>query len=450
MSTKKHSCVVRFAPSPTGPLHVGGVRTALFNYLFAKQHNGKLILRIEDTDKERSKKEYEDDIQESFKWLKISFDESARQSERGDLHRKHLEALLTSGKAYISKEEESGEGKRAEVIRFKNPNKKITFTDLIKGEITFDTTELKDFVIAKSIDEPIFHFAVVVDDFLMGVTHIIRGEDHISNTPRQILIQEALGAPRPEYANLPLILAPDRSKLSKRKHGESVSVKFYRERGYLPEALLNFLALIGWNPGDDREILDLKELIELFDLSHVQKSGAIFDSEKLNWMNKEYLEKVFREQKILPHQVLPSALIEGKTDVQTALLFGTLFERIHRLSEIEEAFKAGVYDYFFKKPDYSSDLLLWKKDPDAEKTKVRLEKVKELLTHVSEKEYTPETIKKSIWDFAEKEGRGEVLWPLRTALSGKKESPDPFTLAAILGKKEVSERIDVALSKLAQ
>ena len=203
--------VVRFAPSPTGPLHIGGARTALFNYIFAKQRGGKFILRIEDTDKERSEKKYEEDILSGIKWLGIIPDEIYRQSERTEIYKRHLDALIKNGAAYVSREakRDGAEGEMVEVVRFKNPNKRVAFSDMVRGEVSFDTTELKDFVIAKSVTEPLFHLAVVVDDFEMGITHIIRGEDHISNTPRQILIQEVLGFSRPIYAHIPLILAKE-------------------------------------------------------------------------------------------------------------------------------------------------------------------------------------------------------------------------------------------------
>ena len=285
--------IVRFAPSPTGPLHIGGARTALFNYIFAKQTGGTFILRIEDTDIERSEKKYEDDIRDGIAWLGITPDAVYRQSERTALYRKHLEKLIVSGAVYMSQEKKKdGEGE-VEIVRFKNPNKRLTFNDLVRGEVSFDTTELKDFVIAKSITEPLFHLAVVVDDFEMGITHIIRGEDHLSNTPRQILIQEALGAPRPLYAHLPLILASDRSKLSKRKHGEAVSLAYYRAQGIRPEALVNFLALLGWHPSasDASEILSFDELVAQFDLSRVQKGGAVLDANKLNWLNRQYAKR---------------------------------------------------------------------------------------------------------------------------------------------------------------
>lgn len=280
--------ITRMAPSPTGNFHVGGARTALFNFLFAKKNNGKFILRIEDTDKERSKKEFEDDIFESLEWLGLKHDEFYRQSERGGVYKSYIEKMLDNGSVYEAEDK---------VIRFKNPNKKVKFDDLVRGEIQFDTTELKDFVIAKSIDEPLYHLAVVIDDFESGITHVIRGEDHISNTPRQILIQEAIGAPRPLYAHLPLILAQDRSKLSKRKHGESVSLDYYRNKGYSTEAVINYLALLGWNPGTEQEIFTLDELIKVFDLSKVHKGGAIFDEKKLAWVNRKHfnLNKIMKE-----------------------------------------------------------------------------------------------------------------------------------------------------------
>ncbi|KKS78977.1 MAG: Glutamate-tRNA ligase [Candidatus Azambacteria bacterium GW2011_GWE1_42_9] len=271
--------ITRFPPSPTGNFHVGSARTALFNFLFARKNNGKFILRIEDTDKTRSKKEFEDNIFESLEWLGLKYDEFYRQSDRGKIHRTYIEKMLDDGSIYEAEDK---------IIRFKNPNKKVKFNDLVRGEIEFDTTELKDFIIAKSVDEPLYHLAVVIDDFESNITHVIRGEDHISNTPRQILIQETISAPRPIYAHLPLILAPDRSKLSKRKHGESVSLDYYRNKGYSPEAMINYLALLGWNPGTEQEIFTLPELINVFDFSRVHKGGAIFDEKKLAWVNRKH------------------------------------------------------------------------------------------------------------------------------------------------------------------
>ena len=271
--------ITRFPPSPTGFLHIGNARTALFNYLFAKHNNGSFLVRVEDTDRARSKKEYEKGMLESLEWLGLKRDgELWHQSQRTEIYEKYLRKLIEEDKIYLSKET-AGENK--EVLRFRNPNKIVAFDDMVRGRVQFNTTELEDFVIAKSITEPLYHLAVVVDDFEAGITHVIRGEDHISNTSRQILIQEAIGAPRPAYVHLPLILASDRSKLSKRKHGESVSLDYYRQKGYLPQALLNYLALLGWNPGTDKEIFTLEELVKAFDISQIHKGGAIFDEKKL-------------------------------------------------------------------------------------------------------------------------------------------------------------------------
>ncbi len=424
--------VTRFAPSPTGLLHVGSVRTMLFSYLYAKQQGGKFLLRIEDTDKERSSKEHEQYIFESMKWLGIEADETFIQSENVASHKKALQKLIDSGHAYISKETPKEEGQRSEVIRFKNPNKEITFRDEVRGDITFDTTDLKDFVIAKTLEEPLYHMAVVVDDIDEGVTHVIRGEDHISNTPRQILIIEALGATRPIYAHLPLILAPDKTKLSKRKHAELVATLSYRDKGFLPEALINFLALLGWNPGTDKEIFSMDELIKEFTLQKIQKAGAVFNVEKLRWMNKEYI-------KLIPEKEIQNLIEEkfGQKKINPKIL-SLIKERIEILSDIDTMKTSGEFSYFFEKPAYDAGKFIWK-DSTTDQTITRLEKLSEILN--DQKDFDAGAIKEAIWPYAESEGRGGVLWPLRYALSGKDKSADPFTLADILGKEESLERI---------
>ncbi len=279
--------VTRFAPSPTGHFHIGSARTAIFNYLYAKKYKGKFILRIEDTDKERSKPEFETEIEESMSWLSLDWDSSYKQSDRTDIYKEELIELLENNSAYVSKEEK---GDRSEVIRFKNPNKIIEFEDSIRGKVKFDTSDLGDFVIAKSETEPLYHFTVTVDDSKMGITNIIRAEDHISNTPRQILIIEALGFDRPKYAHIPLILSSDRSKLSKRYGSGATSIIKLKEKGFLPEAVLNYLTLLGWNPGTDQEIFKKEDLIESFSLEKIQKGGAVFDEEKLKWINKNHIK----------------------------------------------------------------------------------------------------------------------------------------------------------------
>jgi glutamyl-tRNA synthetase len=439
--TNHKKIIARFPPSPTGWLHIGNVRTALFNYFFVKKNNGELLFRLEDTDKERSKDEYAEDIISGLKWLgvNIDFDHPYKQSEHGATYKKYLEKMIANGTAYISKEVVKEEGQRAEVIRLKNPGKKVVFEDMIRGKVTVDTTELGDFVIAKSIDEPIYHLAVVVDDFEMGVTHVIRGEDGIYNAPRQILIQEAIGAPRPIYAHMPFMLNTDRSKLSKRKSGELASLKYYRERGYLPEAMVNFLAFCGWNPGTTEEILSMDEIIQKFDIMKVQKSGAIFNPEKLLWINKEYLKRLPTETVIaeiknrLPEQYQHNSLLEKVAPI--------ILERIDVWSDIDGMLANGDLQYFFESPKIDADMLVWKKGGTKEEAKQNLLLVVDILKN------TPES-KDELMKLAEEKGKGNVLWPLRVALSGREKSPDPFALLNIFGNEESIRRIESAIHVL--
>ncbi|NCQ02858.1 glutamate--tRNA ligase, partial [Candidatus Wolfebacteria bacterium] len=335
---------VRFAPSPTGFFHIGSARTVLFNWLFAKQNNGKFILRIEDTDIERSNPEHEKDILSGIKWLGLDWDEGPilerqetrdkrqdyigeygpyRQSERLDIYEKYLKKLLEEDKAYycfcskellendrqamlaqglapkysgrcrnLSKEEAESRLKKGEpaVIRFRVPETEIEFNDLIRGKVKFNTALIGDVVIARNLRSPLYNFSATVDDFEMKITHVIRGEEHLSNTPKQILIQKTLDFETPEYAHVSLILTPGRAKLSKRFLESSLND--YKNQGYLSEAIVNFLALLGWHAKDDREILSLDELVEEFDLKRVQKAGAIFNIEKLEWLNGQYVKKM--------------------------------------------------------------------------------------------------------------------------------------------------------------
>jgi len=437
--------ITRFAPSPTGVLHIGSVRTALYSWLYARQHNGKFILRIEDTDKERSTRAFEENILDGLAWLGLTHDEFYRQSERGEIYKKHLEKLIADGTAYVSQEEPREEGQRASVIRFKNPGRVVTFRDEVRGDISFDTTELGDFVIAKDLESPLYHFAVVVDDFEMGVTHIIRGDDGISNTPRQILIQEALGAPRPSYTHLPMILAPDKSKLSKR-HG-ALAVTEYRDEGYLPEAILNFVALMGWNPGNDQEIVSLKEMLELFTLEKIHKAGAVFNIEKLKWLNKHYMKflPVERAGEEIASRLPEDLRAEAHKNPELfATIVPIILERISAFGEVAALADGGEIGYFFVDPSYERDALLWKDERDPARAKAHLDKVTELLQGIVPADFTAEEIKAALWDYATEAGRGNVLWPLRYALSGRDKSPDPFTLAGILGKEITLRRIEHA------
>lgn len=429
--------VTRFAPSPTGLLHGGNYRTAVFAYLFAKKTGGKFIVRIEDTDRERSKKEYEENILETLGWLGLSSDKLYRQSEHAKRHEEELRRLIAQDRAYVS-EEAPGEGKRSRVIRFRNPNEPVTFTDAIRGPITINTTELGDFVIARSESEPVFHFAVVVDDADEGVTHVVRGDDHISNTPRQILIQKALGYTPPVYAHLPLVLGPDKTKLSKRQGAKALTQ--YREEGFLPEAVINYLALLGWHPEGEKEIFSLPELIKEFNLARIQKSAGIFDETKLRWFNHEHI-------KLLSDKEFGKRLKEFSGTEVDPKLIPILKERSQTLLEASEALKKE-FDFLGDSISYDKELLLKGAKVGESEITTHLTKVIECIEDVSDEVFTMENIKEKIFPYATEVGRGAVLWPMRVALSGKEKSPDPFTLAALLGKQKTLERLQKALAMI--
>jgi len=426
---------VRIAPSPTGDLHVGTARTALVNYLFAKKFGGKFILRFEDTDKERSKLEFEKSIIDGLHWLKLSWDEEFKQSERTEIYKEYIQKLIDSGDAYISQEEIKEEGQRSEVIRFKNPNKIITFNDMIRGEISFDTKELGDFVIAKSLEDPLYHLAVVVDDMTMNISHVIRGEDHISNTPRQIAIIEALGADIPEYAHLPLLLGADRSKLSKR-HGAK-AVTEYKNDGYLPEAFINYLAFLGWNPGDDREVMNISELSEAFDMNGVQKGGAIFNQEKLDWYNKEYI-KLMLDEELIPKI---KDIFKNVRNEDINKLTPFIKERITKLTDIQTLKKEGEFDFLFSAPNIKKDDLVWKEEPVSASIDNLIKVTKVLESSDLDNFISADTVKNLIWPLAEEVGRGNLLQPLRFGLSGRARSMDPFSIIYFLGKDETVARL---------
>ena len=435
--------VTRIPPSPTGRLHIGTARTALFNYLFARHHGGRIVFRSEDTDKARSSREYEEEIVEGLHWLGLSWDEFMRQSERVGRHRDMLEQIVGEGKAYVSKEPSRDDPAReAEVVRLRNPGREVVFEDLIRGPINTHTGELGDFVIARRVDDPLYHFAVVVDDFDAGVTHVIRGEDHISNTARQILIQEAIGAARPAYAHLPLILDEKRAKLSKRSG--ATSVMDYKDEGFLPEALVNYLALLGWNPGGDREDFSLVELVEAFSLAGVQKSGAAWDREKLLSVNQRWMRKLSDEDYLSR---------VGRPEAAKAV--SLLKERARTFGEARELL-GGELSCLFTVPQISREGLL-KKEP-AERPEVAkkgLEGILKLVEALPDGTSAPQ-VKEALMPLADeaeargKGGRGAVLWALRYALSGQERSPDPFTIISIVGKEEAISRIKTALGILGE
>lgn len=443
---------VRFPPSPTGFCHVGTARMAIINFLFAKRNGGVVVFRSEDTDKERSSAEYERDIIDSLRWLKVEWNEFYRQSERTDIYRKALASLVSSGRGYISEEESKKEpGQKVRVVRLKNLGVKITFTDLIRGDIVFDTDELGDFVVARSMDDPLYHFAVVVDDADMNITHVIRGDDHISNTPRQILIQEALGFERPHYAHYPLLLGADKSKLSKRT-GDT-SVKSYREQGYLPDAFLNYIAMLGWTPPSQREIMSLPEMINEFDVKDLHKSGAVFDVEKLRWFNRQYLldmpRKDFSASALGIMEESLSKRGQKWNPGTGARLTDMARERISVWEDLRLLIAEGELDYFFSEPKYDSALLSGKQGtPQTAATHLNV--LQEILAGIADSEFAePEKIKASVWPYAEKEGTGAVLWPFRYALSGLARSPDPFFIASVLGKQKTISRLSASATLLA-
>lgn len=439
--------VTRMAPSPTGKFHIGSVRTTLFNYLFARHHNGKFIIRSEDTDKERSKLEYEKNMLDSLAWLGMEYDEFYRQSERTNIYKEYIAKLIESGTAYEA--EESKDNSEMKVIRFKNPNKKIKFDDLILGTIEFDTTELGDFVIARNIETPIYHLTVVVDDGLMNISHVIRGQEHINNTPRQILILEALGFARPQYAHIPLIMSPRGGKLSKRDP-EVVPTLDYSNQGILPDALVNFMAFIGWNPGDEREIMNMNELIKEFDLSKVQKGGGVFNIDKLYWMNKQYLNTYSNKEFEDYINPLLKAIKNSSNYKQSTMeaIIPIIRERTNYLGDVQSMIDEGGLDYYFVHPEIDSKKLVWKKGTATDAI-AHLQKIVEMINNYSA-DWNKEDLKSVIFPYADEMGRGDVLWPLRFALSGRDKSPDPFTLLEILGKETSLERINnniIALEK---
>jgi glutamyl/glutaminyl-tRNA synthetase len=439
------SVVTRFAPSPTGFLHSGNYRTAVFSYLFAKHTGGKFVLRIEDTDAARSKPEFEANIIEALKWLDLSYDEFFRQSEHRPRHRQLLEKLIAEGSAYVSKEIPKEPGDREEVIRFKNPGGTITFKDVILGDITSAVDDLKDFIIARSLDEPVFHFAVAVDDTDEGVTHVIRGGDHISNTARQILILNALGFPIPLYAHLPLIMDQNRKKLGKRNGAKPVTT--YRDEGILPEAMLNYLSFLGWNPGDTREYLSREELITSFDLTRVQKGSAIFDEVKMLSVNQYWMRMLSVDD------FISRGNLEAPDAEKLRKAVPLLQDRARTFKEAQEML-TGELSCLFMAPTPSKEKLLVKELPgQPEMTKIALKCLSEAVKDLQDG-LTAEAVKGAIMPLADAEeakgkgGRGAYLWPLRYALSGADRSPDPFTLIAILGKEVSLSRIQKAIAIL--
>jgi len=439
--------ITRFPPSPTGNLHIGNIRSLLFNYLFTRKHGGEIVMRFEDTDKERSDKKYEEIALETLAALGLDFDRGPyRQSERTKEYVAALQTLIENGHAYVAEESQGEAGEH--VIRFKNPNKRIAFTDLIRGEITIDTTDFGDFVIARSETNPIYHLSVVVDDMEMGITHVIRGEDHITSTPRQILLIEALGGTIPTYAHLPLIVGPDKKKLGKR-HG-AVTYDEFKKLGYIPAGIINYLALLGWNPGDEREFFTKDELIEEFTLERVNNSPATFSYEKLDSINKHHIQQLPKEvyERLVTHFLAehPDGITISNHPNFSDLVTLVIRERIHKFSELNIMLEEGEFNWLIL-PEISikAEDILWKETPK-ETILSHLKYAQNTLKNASK--WDSEAIKEVLWPYAEEQGKGEVLWPIRMSLTGQKKSPDPFTVAHILGKEETLERLQRAMELL--
>ncbi|MBP9751664.1 MAG: glutamate--tRNA ligase [Candidatus Moranbacteria bacterium] len=512
MKQSRDEVRVRFAPSPTGYMHVGNFRSALYDYLFAKKHGGVFVLRIEDTDRKR----FVDGAVESLVKILSSFgirpDEGVMwendgvtekgssgpyvQSKRLDLYRRYVDELVADGKAYrcfcsperledvraeqtkngqapkydrhclhLSEEEvrKNMEAGQRHVIRMIVPDDRdIAFTDLVRGEVRFHSRDVDDQVLMKSDGFPTYHLANVVDDHLMGITHVIRGEEWLSSTPKHVLLYEAFGWEAPEFAHLPLLLNPDRSKLSKRQG--DVAVEDYLAKGYLPEAIINFVALLGWNPGQGstQEIFSLEELVNRFDLSGVNKSGAVFDQKKLDWMNAEYIKrlsvdelyeralpflsekKFFKEWRMENGECLPETLRVAKqaesdadVDVFVKRVLTVEQDRLVKLADVGDE-----NPFFFVGPTVEKAMLPWKKSTEAG-AKEALGRALDILLSVADADWSRERLGEILLEAAG-DDRGGFLWPLRVALSGKEKSPPPSDIAWIIGRGSTLSRIKSA------
>ena len=496
---------VRFAPSPTGALHIGGVRTALYNYLFAKQNGGDMILRIEDTDSQRFVPGAEQYIIESLEWLGIRFDEGVhaggnhapyRQSERRDIYKKYVDQLLADGKAYIAFDTpEELDAKRQEianfqydastrlmmrnslalsaeevealiaagtqyVVRFKiEPNEDVLVNDMIRNEVVINSSVLDDKVLFKSADMlPTYHLANIVDDYLMEITHVIRGEEWLPSAPLHVLLYRAFGWEAPRFAHLPLLLKPDgNGKLSKRdgdrlgfpvfplqwtdpKTGDISSG--YRESGYLPEAVINFLALLGWNPGNDQELMSMDELIKLFSLDRCSKSGAKFDYEKGKWFNHKYIQQKSNEE--VASLFMPILEEKGVTAeaATVATVVGLVKERVNFVKELWDQ-----ASFFFVAPtsfDEKTAKKRWKADSAAQMTALA-----EVIEGIED--FTPTTCEEIVkeWISASELGMGAVMNAFRLAIVGESKGPHMFDIISIIGKEQTLARLQYAVATLA-
>jgi len=504
----------RFAPSPTGFLHIGGLRTALYSYFFAKQNGGHFVLRLEDTDVNRFVEGAAEAIYKGLKWAGINYDEGPDiggpygpyvQSQRLDIYQKYAQELLDKNLAYYCfcsdetleqmRQEQTArklapkydrrccklnqdeiqkklEAKEPRVIRMKIPEgRKIEINDIVRGQVIYNSDELDDQIILKSDGYPTYHLAVVVDDHLMEISHVTRTEEWLPSTPKHILLYEYFGWEPPKWAHLPLLLNPDKTKMSKRKG--DVAVEDYIGKGYLPQAMINYLAFLGWNPGSEKEIYSMEELLKDFSFEKVHKAGAIFNIEKLNWYNQHYIRQMDLDrlaEACIPFLVkndllvplfdhgFDIAAVKGPMvikEYETVLTKQKIsFERLKKIVALEKErmkYLAEIGEsakFFFELPQYEKKLLKWKEMTD-EEIKKSLEHSQKIISEIPEDKFNLETIKSELLTGAQSyKNKGELLWSLRVALSGQKNSPPPFEIVEILGKKESLSRIEKALSLL--
>ena len=460
---------VRFAPSPTGQLHLGGARTALSNYLFTKNQGGKFLVRIEDTDLERSKKEYTDQICQSLDWLGLKWDEElVYQSSNTSVYKSHIDVLLKNNKAYmcfaskaelneIRKESNSfhypgiwrdrdvgdinNEIKKGSpfTVRLKTPQDgKTSFEDLIYGNISVENNEIDDFIIARSDGTPVYNLTNVVDDSLMEITHVIRGEDHVSNTPKQILIYNALGFEVPTFAHLPMILGEDKKRLSKR-HG-AAGVNEYESMGYQPDALLNYLVPLGWNPGTEEEIFDLDSLVKNFDIRKVQKKSATYDQKKLNWISSQHLMKEDSDKVLDRLANIDPEWGEYKSQDYLVKVIDLIKPRSNSITDLIDKSQ-----YFFSSPkNFDSTQLkkVWKQD-----TSEKIIELKNVLNSINS--WAANELESNFKSFTDQKGIGigKVMQPMRFLICGSLQGPSLFDLMELIGKEESLKRINYAINE---
>jgi glutamyl-tRNA synthetase len=459
-------------------MHVGGVRTALYAWLWARKNNGVFILRIEDTDKEREVEGSIEHIKESLKWLGLNWDQGSDvggpsapyiQSERLEIYKKYAEILIKKGLAYAdpyTEEEIENLRKKSETekkpflyreYRPKNPPiwdgtrplrfkiselKQTKWNDITWGELSAGPEALDDFILIKSDGYPTYNFAHIVDDIEMGITHVVRGQEFISSTPKFLSVYEALDVAPPFFVTTPPILgALGNKKLSKRDGAKDILD--YKKEGYLPETMINYLAFLGFNPGGEKEVYTREELIKVFDLSKIQRSGAKWSDDKLDWLNKEHL-------KLLPLKEIEKNILAWlpenmRSSVIVSKLVPIIFERISKWGDVKDMAERGELDFFFKQPEYKKEKLLYK-NSSSEKIVNNLKQAISVLETLKEEEFNKENIKEVLMKIADKlESRGELLHPIRYALSGKDKSPDPFIIASIIGKNETLSRLQKAI-----